>query len=67
MITSFHSRRVGGVKEYSGAGFRRAIQNPKDFLEPGFPANLNLVFFDGSYNFQILCKFKSVFICFSSF
>jgi hypothetical protein len=26
------------VKESSYAGFRRAIRNPKDFLEPGFPA-----------------------------
>jgi hypothetical protein len=43
MILSFPKGRR--VKEYSEAGFRRAIRNPKDFLKPGFPAiNIILLF-----------------------
>jgi hypothetical protein len=37
MVRSFHSRRVGG----------RAIRNPKDFLEPGFPAEINVLIENG--------------------
>jgi hypothetical protein len=39
MVRIFPSRRAGGLRNPASLDSERAVRNPKDFLEPGFPAN----------------------------